>query len=504
MAILIPSKNIYGKTNPIILDNAIKTITAETTSALLKQENDVFVYNDDFVSFKSHYYSEDEKFAVVLGSKEVSGGSSSVPKLNFPFAYASYNAHWDDRIVYVPFQTDYTSLITSIKSGENIKFTVHYKKTTGKAKINATVYTDASYNYESSTLNIVEPISQSVEEVIETHLLTPSAEIPASSTDTTTGEQASVTARFSDKYTTIPNDGDISKGTKEFNFNLVFCYRYRVTTFQDQSFSGGFPSILTNGYSFDYTNENGTYTEYVADKIEMSLNGDCIKLDLQDSYSSFTNNENSQNPFILERNELVQSSATVLGENLSEHNANKILLQYGNGKETALLTCDISDYYQHGHYKVLDYLIKSANTKLHEISETFFTAILDEDNGTIYVNSNKLFDDDVFVYVKYKNQKGIERTAELKLKAYETKSDIKYINETVNNLKVSSAHLFTKMLFYEGDKVVPMALNSDGVDIPMSKYKDGSPKVFEVTGTKIIYDGAIFQKLTLQEVLQEG
>lgn len=57
-----------------------------------------------------------------------------------------------------------------------------------------------------------------------------------------------------------------------------------------------------------------------------------------------------------------------------------------------------------------------------------------------------------------------------------------------------------KMSFDIGDLVVPMIFSAGGEDIPMSKYMDGTPKVFRVVGIKFIYDGAVWQELTLQEV----
>lgn len=51
-----------------------------------------------------------------------------------------------------------------------------------------------------------------------------------------------------------------------------------------------------------------------------------------------------------------------------------------------------------------------------------------------------------------------------------------------------------------GDEVIPMVYGEDGQDRPMSLYKDGNEKVFRVVGTKFIYDGAVWQELTLQEV----
>lgn len=57
-----------------------------------------------------------------------------------------------------------------------------------------------------------------------------------------------------------------------------------------------------------------------------------------------------------------------------------------------------------------------------------------------------------------------------------------------------------EMTFSVGNLVIPMVFGADGVDRPLSLYKDGSAKVFRVVGTKFIYDGAVWQELTLQEV----
>jgi hypothetical protein len=57
-----------------------------------------------------------------------------------------------------------------------------------------------------------------------------------------------------------------------------------------------------------------------------------------------------------------------------------------------------------------------------------------------------------------------------------------------------------KMSFKLHDQVIPMVYGADGKDRPMSLYRDGTPKVFQVLGSKIFYDGAVWQELSLQEV----
>lgn len=57
-------------------------------------------------------------------------------------------------------------------------------------------------------------------------------------------------------------------------------------------------------------------------------------------------------------------------------------------------------------------------------------------------------------------------------------------------------------VFEIGDEVIPMVFGANREDKPMSNYRDGTPKVFNVVGTKFIYDGAVWQELTLQEKTQ--
>ena len=57
-----------------------------------------------------------------------------------------------------------------------------------------------------------------------------------------------------------------------------------------------------------------------------------------------------------------------------------------------------------------------------------------------------------------------------------------------------------KMSFDIGDIVIPKVFGVDGNDRPMSLYKNGNAKKFQVLGKKMFYDGAVWQELSLQEV----
>ena len=61
-----------------------------------------------------------------------------------------------------------------------------------------------------------------------------------------------------------------------------------------------------------------------------------------------------------------------------------------------------------------------------------------------------------------------------------------------------------EMSFRLHDEVIPYVFGANGQDQPMSRYQDGTEKVFEVVGSNIIYDGAVWQELTLLEKKQEN
>ena len=67
------------------------------------------------------------------------------------------------------------------------------------------------------------------------------------------------------------------------------------------------------------------------------------------------------------------------------------------------------------------------------------------------------------------------------------------------NVLMVSPKTSKKMTFEIGDKVIPSVRNSVGKDEPLSLTQDGFAKPFEVVGTKLFYNGAVWQELTLRE-----
>lgn len=111
-------------------------------------------------------------------------------------------------------------------------------------------------------------------------------------------------------------------------------------------------------------------------------------------------------------------------------------------------------------------------------------------------------------------------------------SNIKFTTETTSNgdiyiypINEEIGWILDLNIYYEFvgtvanafDEVIPMIPKpviqedqEDGlhpmsyIDVPLATYSDGNPKEFIVVGVKTIYDGAIWQELTLQEKAQEN
>lgn len=173
-----------------------------------------------------------------------------------------------------------------------------------------------------------------------------------------------------------------------------------------------------NVYLVEETIANGVWGSTTRNQIGVYPNVTGLQLSLFLNYSQVVKTAKTIGKTgltnALSENELLQDKTLISGQKASEFISNAILTSYKNGKETATLLCDISNYYDENGNKVIS---------------------IDSEN----------------------------------------------------------------MSFRLYDEVIPMLFNYDGRDVPMSRKKDGSTKTFIVVGSNIFYDGAVWQKLSLQE-----
>lgn len=74
-----------------------------------------------------------------------------------------------------------------------------------------------------------------------------------------------------------------------------------------------------------------------------------------------------------------------------------------------------------------------------------------------------------------------------------------YYDENGNKV-IAIDEPYKSMIFSMYQKIIPYVYDNNRQDRPMSRYKDGTPKTFQIVGVEPYYDGAVWQKLTLQEV----
>ena len=180
------------------------------------------------------------------------------------------------------------------------------------------------------------------------------------------------------------------------------------------------------------------------------------------------------------------------------------LTHYKNGKETATIRCSIADYYA----------LSEVTEEFEPLSDANFSIINEPPYESSYAPSSYLIYKSKYYIQKIldyeaSDEQGIaqgvvELIDNYTIKIYETQAgayitSLRITMEIADVLDIAIDNSTQKMSFKIYDQVIPMVYGADGKDRPMSLKLDGSPKVFTVLGTKIFYDGAIFQEISLQE-----
>lgn len=177
-----------------------------------------------------------------------------------------------------------------------------------------------------------------------------------------------------------------------------------------------------------------------------------------------------------------------------------IIDNWKDGKETATIKCGIADY-----YNLKDNLIISKGDFI-KLSEVAFARYLG-DTGEIYFAkcAEPLAVDTRLSYTW--NDNGVIKTEEVTvfspkdengyIQVYsQTYKKFGYLVGQNNTINVVAG---LPMTFHLGNTCVPYVRVGGGDIKPMSRHIDGTAKQFNVVGKKIIYDGGIWQEITLLE-----
>lgn len=182
-------------------------------------------------------------------------------------------------------------------------------------------------------------------------------------------------------------------------------------------------------------------------------------------------------------------SATIEDTQISE-SFSKTLSGYSQGKETATIRCAIADYINYISATVVEYIKYDEENRVWCVLDvkTSYLAekILQAENLKIHDIECIVVDaEDTKIYINFYS---------LSIVPYLEKGTL-----TISLKEISTTNNVGKMAFDIYDEVIPMVYTANQTDKPMSRYKDGSAKTFVVLGTKIYFDGAVWQELTLQE-----
>lgn len=259
-----------------------------------------------------------------------------------------------------------------------------------------------------------------------------------------------------------------------------------------------------------------------------------------DNTISFSFGETTKKTFEIPTNEL--SIAKYNGKEIFKYISEKTIGSYKNGKETATIRASIGEYYEENG----DLAISSKKTviaspnwekgtndiiKISSMVEgkTTYTVPSSLDVAWYTYIGHAMLSEGIYRFnMKYLS----EGYGRIRLNIYDNQADgspsladgstevsseftldrptnvyLHFCSDASNtgsnpsfDFEISLQNIRNKMTFEIGDKVIPMVRRADGTDTPMSRTISGSAKQFRVCGTKIYYDGAVWQELTLQEV----
>ena len=531
MAILIPSKNIYDKQNPKVRDNVIERIEVGAVEVVPDNEYETPVYNENI---KSPKFNEEKKH------------NSKYEK--YTYLEEDSAAEYEDYIgIYAGITAKYTNIDISIpkllnnKLISNLLLKKDNESIIGINLVCEVRYYSVTADYDVATNTISNIKRTENEQKKETKNGVNIQEIFSKQN----GEKGYLYfSKSENKYGVYGGTVSIETNIKDNNNILSTSYNDENKSYEIKGLKilSGATGLGLSGHSgdYDYIPLTGDEVDYTPIQVELTVYGNTIGIDLIDKtvYIPETD-KTSKKVFSVEGNELMQTSNYYQSTdtNAIKRAFTNTLSEYSKGKETATIRCSISDYYNE-YGKAISISKKSRNLLPKEYAfgaiktingvtatalahggvrlqgtntgDGIFFDLMEKDLGcediisevgkTTATNGNytvSIFGEGIsnvtIGYNKHNNRTW------LSIFAGETVDAIVYpmVNE---GGFIQYEEQEPTMSFKMYDQVIPMVYGADGQDRPMSLYKDGSAKVFQVLGTNIYYDGAVWQELSLQEL----
>lgn len=525
MAILIPSKNIYDKQNPKVRDNVIERIEVGALEVVPDNEYGESVYNEKIIidtytgynrtnteSDVRSFFRDSWTLAYGIGiaktqiTRMYCSGTIKIPKEKnntvITEILSKIDSYGNAQIKYNAYCTKKTGSVSSI---ETLSETI-YNPDSGAARIETSV---SNNNINTDNRIFTDKIENTslpdtgLFEIKDTIFFTQSYTVENNNYDVT------ATTTYPDNITNLGSlDVKYNEEKDEYEFDYIILCGIgfdRLGATKDSTFDiGSTSNTVTNTQSIVLLGE----TEfYFPKQIEITVYGNTIGIDLTDK-TIYINGETAKKVHSIDGNELMQTS------NYSLSYQDKINITIGGELSSATDTAFFELYYSE--------TLKLGQSLYYNGEEAIITALPETENEidyyTIKIKANGEFANkkgtSIDVFLSQIKESSITSAFTNTLNSYERGketatircdiSDYYEYDATAEKFKgekvISIDNSTGQMAFKLYDKVIPMVYGSDKKDRPMSLYKNGDPKIFQVLGTKIYYNGAVWQELSLQEV----
>lgn len=539
MAIIIPSKNIYGDIkNPKVRDNVIERIEVGAVEVVPNNDYETPVYNETFILHQNESKIKGKgdtqvgyHIQGVVGTLASSG--SIIYDTYSTISEIKIRKNENNRLVsklLVGIKESGSSYTQITKTFSNISYRYNVNKSltfTGVSNENEHFgYFDfdkiIAYNGDKEEF-------ETERNILDLRKLKTSFTWNGTSFDIEISENndydisTQTTANIgSDKYTlssvcNLSIDEPYKTQELEWEEDNEFFTIKNIKVLVARDFYSC-ANLVTSGAAF-----NSVYPAEVIQikqavkKSEITIYGNTIGIDIVDK-TVYINGETKKKVYSVDGNELMQTTNYI---DYTAHNKIKLHLKRGQGpawngygilaEPNRELQVNDKLYYNGEIALVADYG-----------NEGYQVGIIVNDGGEFYkkigdtidcyVNSSPDIKNQIQDFFgntanKYANGK---ETATIRCgmnEYYEYNGFITNADGSISlsqgNIAISTKQTDKNMTFSIGDEVIPMVRTGEGYEKFMSVYNDGTPKVFRVLGVDMVYDGAVWQELTLQEKMRE-
>lgn len=497
MAIVIPSKHIYSKTFDPVIDNNIGKVEigAKTPSIITKNEAVAEQTVEDFVSKSPDYYENISGYgAKASGDNQVVAVFARIEQIKYtPQLTFSIDEIQNNKLV--------QRLITGLSQNgnSNIVYTIYgdYEQGTVRDGTSSPKLSGSGTDISMVERNFAfKAKSTSTDTVLDLSTAT-DISITAGADFSLLNHEVSTSVKLSDigsVYSATPTKTD---GVFSITFDILAGLKWYTATLYN--------SGIDFGSTYNAVVISGDYEIYTPKRVEITINGVVLELNLTDNTVKIGDGNKT---FSLDGNELTQTTNTPTVESKYQ----EIIDHWQNGKQTAVISCPITNYYYENgglavgaDNQITAYLFTTKEPEAHLYPDGYPIILrnlhlTENSEGIPYIYAE--FDRDSEVQPAIREQIVYEGESTWVRGFINSGTTVRLFCPNKNGAWAKACDTWIKaesLTFQIGDTVIPYVYTNKG-DKPLSYNKDLTPKQFKVVGVSISKKQGVTQELTLQEV----